>query len=141
LVGLVSDKIRGPETQEQKYKKEQKDRIKVQLHLIYKTKIMEALVDRTDIVDGALVKAVTAALPGESIERVLDETRRILIQRGLNYVRSEMNVASKDLIRIGYSPEDVKKIMDMFFLEPEKATQVAPPNSIPPRCLCFRWRR
>ena len=42
---------------------------------------MDELVKRTDVVDGALVKAITALLPGESIDRILDETRTILMKR------------------------------------------------------------
>jgi hypothetical protein len=114
---------------------------------------MEDLVDRTDLVDGALVKAVMAALPGESIERVLDETRKILIQRGLSYVKSEfsedMEIIIEDLAKIGYSIDDIKTILVLFFKDqatPERAHQLAeealrPINSTPRRCLCFRWRR
>jgi hypothetical protein len=47
---------------------------------------MEDLVDRKDLIDGELVKAVTKALPGASIERVLDETRIIIKLRSEKHV-------------------------------------------------------
>lgn len=48
---------------------------------------MDELIKKTRIVEGALVKAVMALLPGESIERVLDETRTIILKRILNDVK------------------------------------------------------
>lgn len=49
---------------------------------------MEDLVKRTDLVDAELVKAVGALLPGESLERILDETRNITLKRVLSAVKS-----------------------------------------------------
>lgn len=49
---------------------------------------MEDLVKRTEIVDAELVKAVKTLLPGESLERILDETRNIILKRALNVVKS-----------------------------------------------------
>ena len=49
---------------------------------------MEGLVKNAKIVDGELVKAVTALLPGESLERILDETRNITLKRVLGAVKS-----------------------------------------------------
>lgn len=100
---------------------------------------MDDLVNRSDLVDGALVKAVTAALPGESIERVLDETRRILIQRGLNYMRAEVAVVVEDLKKLGYCPEDIKIILNLFLKEPDLALE--PPSKTQPRCFCFLQKR
>lgn len=50
---------------------------------------MEALVKKTELVDAELVKAVGALLPGESLERILDETRNINLKRALNVVKSK----------------------------------------------------
>lgn len=49
---------------------------------------MEDLVKRTEIVDAELVKAVKTLLPGESLEKILDETRNIILKRALNVVKS-----------------------------------------------------
>lgn len=49
---------------------------------------MEDLVKNTKIVDAELVKAVGTLLPGESLERILDETRIITLKRLLNVVKS-----------------------------------------------------
>ena len=49
---------------------------------------MEDLVERTEIVDAELVRAVKTLLPGESLERILDETRNIILKRALDVVKS-----------------------------------------------------
>lgn len=49
---------------------------------------MEELVKNTEIVDAELVKAVGSLLPGESLERILDETRNITLKRVLSVVKS-----------------------------------------------------
>ena len=49
---------------------------------------MNDLVKNTNIVDGALVKAVTALMPGESIERILDAAREVNLKRTLNSVKA-----------------------------------------------------
>jgi len=42
---------------------------------------MDDLVKHTEIVDGALVKALTVLMPGESIERILDAAREVNLRR------------------------------------------------------------
>jgi hypothetical protein len=42
---------------------------------------MDELVKHTEIVDGALVKALTVLMPGESIERILDAAREVNLRR------------------------------------------------------------
>lgn len=49
---------------------------------------MEDLVKQPEIVDAELVKAVKTLLPGESLERILDETRNIILKRALGVVKS-----------------------------------------------------
>jgi hypothetical protein len=49
---------------------------------------MEDLVKRTEIVDAELVRAVGKLFPGESLERILDETRNITLKRVLSVVKS-----------------------------------------------------
>lgn len=102
---------------------------------------MEELVDQVDLVDGFLVKAVMALIPGESIERVLDETRNILIQRGLNYVKKEfaedVEIIADDLKDMGYSPDNINTILSLFFNKAVNFTG----STRHRRCLCFRWKR
>jgi hypothetical protein len=50
---------------------------------------MDELVKRTEIVDAQLVKAVTALMPGESIENILDETRIVTLKRVFNSIKSQ----------------------------------------------------
>jgi hypothetical protein len=49
---------------------------------------MEDLVKKTKIVDAELVKAVGTLLPGESLERILDETRNITLKRVMSAAKS-----------------------------------------------------
>jgi hypothetical protein len=49
---------------------------------------MDELVKNTAIVDGALVKAVTALMPGESIERILDVTREVNLKRVFDCIKA-----------------------------------------------------
>lgn len=50
---------------------------------------MEELVKNPKIVDAELVKAVGSILHGESLERILDEARSILLQRALIAVKTK----------------------------------------------------
>lgn len=50
---------------------------------------MEELVKNTAIVDGALVKALTALMPGESIEKILDASREVILKRVFNTLKSQ----------------------------------------------------
>ena len=82
---------------------------------------MDELVKNTAIVDGALVKAVTALMPGESIECILDETRLVLLKRvfdALKYRQFTTVVHLVDEIKMsGLSEEDAKKVMMWFVLD------------------------
>ena len=49
---------------------------------------MDELVKNTGIVDGELVKAVTALMPGESIERILDVTREVNLKRVFDSIKA-----------------------------------------------------
>ena len=50
---------------------------------------MDELVKNTAIVNGALVKALTVLMPGESIERILDESRAIILKRTFNSLKMQ----------------------------------------------------
>lgn len=50
---------------------------------------MDELVKNTKIVDGALVKALTALMPGESIEKILDTSREVILKRVFNMLKSQ----------------------------------------------------
>ena len=50
---------------------------------------MDELVNNTAIVDGALMKALAVLMPGESIERILDESRSINMKRIFNTLKTK----------------------------------------------------
>jgi|688.fasta_scaffold100870_5 hypothetical protein len=82
---------------------------------------MDELVKNTVIVDSQLVKAVTALMPGESIECILDETRLVILKRvfnSLKYRHFTTVVHLVDEIKTsGLTEEDAKKVMMWFVLD------------------------
>jgi hypothetical protein len=77
---------------------------------------MEDLVKNTKIVDAELVRAVTALLPGESLERILDETRNITLKRVLGAVKSRQFSTVIHLVEhlktVGLTWEDAAIVMN-----------------------------
>jgi hypothetical protein len=76
---------------------------------------MDELVKNTAIVDGALVKAVTTLMPGESIDRILDATREVNLKRVLNSVNARgyetvIHLVA-NLYTDGLSEEDIKTLL------------------------------
>jgi hypothetical protein len=88
---------------------------------------MDELVKNTAIVDGALVKAVTALMPGESIERILDAAREVNLKRVLNSVNARgyetVIHLVDDLNSRGLSEEDIKTLLT-WTEDPEAKTLV-----------------
>ena len=76
---------------------------------------MDELVKHTEIVDGALVKALTVLMPGESIERILDATREVNLKRVLNSVNARGYETVIHLVENlnsdGLSEEDIKTLL------------------------------
>lgn len=88
---------------------------------------MDELVKNTAIVDGALVKAVTTLMPGESIDRILDATREVNLKRILNSVNERgyetvIHLVG-DLYADGLSEEDIKTLLT-WTEDPEAKTLV-----------------
>jgi hypothetical protein len=93
---------------------------------------MDELVGRIEIVDGALVKEVTALMPGASIEAILDATRSITLKRVFNAIKSRAFTRAVEEIKIsGLSDEDSKIVLTWIGEEcPEaKALVDAAPNN------------
>ena len=82
---------------------------------------MDDLVHKSEIVDAALVKAVTALMPGASIEDILDSTRSITLKRVFNHLKTQDFTTVVHLVdeikTSGLSEEDAKKIMTWFVLD------------------------
>lgn len=76
---------------------------------------MDELVKNTAIVDGALVRAVTSLMPGESIEKILDATREVNLKRVLNSVKAHgyetVIHLVDDLKADGLTDEDIKTVL------------------------------
>jgi hypothetical protein len=76
---------------------------------------MDELVKNTAVVDGALVRAVTSLMPGESIEKILDATRDVNLKRVLNSVKARgyetVIHLVDDLHADGLSDEDIKTVL------------------------------
>lgn len=76
---------------------------------------MDELVKNKTVTDGALVKAVTALMPGESIEKILDAAREVNLKRVLNTVKARgyetVIHLVDDLEADGLSTEDIVKIL------------------------------
>jgi len=82
---------------------------------------MDDLVHKSEIVDAALVKAVTALMPGASIEDILDSTRSITLKRVFNHLKTQDFTTVVHLVdeikTSGLSEEDAKKIMTWFIID------------------------
>jgi hypothetical protein len=76
---------------------------------------MDELVKNTAIVDGALVKAVSALMPGDTIEKILDAAREVNLKRILNSVKArgyETVIHLVDDLHADGSPEeDIKTLL------------------------------
>ena len=76
---------------------------------------MDELVKNTAIVDSALVKAVTALMPGESIEKILDTAREVNLKRVLDSIKARgydtVFHLVADLDSAGLSEEDIKTLL------------------------------
>lgn len=76
---------------------------------------MDELVKNTAIVDGALVKAVTVLMPGESIERILDAAREVNLKRVFDSIKARgyetVIHLVDDLNSRGLSEEDIKTLL------------------------------
>lgn len=82
---------------------------------------MDDLIHKSEIVDAALVKAVTALMPGASIEDILDNTRSVTLKRIFNHLKMQDFTTVVHLVdeikTSGLSEEDAKKIMTWFILD------------------------
>ena len=82
---------------------------------------MDELVKNRAIVDGALVRAVTALMPGESIERILDATREVNLKRVFESIKARgyetVIHLVDDLHADGVTEEDIKILLT--WLDPE----------------------
>lgn len=82
---------------------------------------MDDLVHKSEIVDAALVKAVTALMPGASIEDILDGTRSVTLKRVFNHLKTQDFTTVVHLVdeikTSGLSEEDAKKIMKWFLVD------------------------
>lgn len=76
---------------------------------------MDELVKNKTVTDGALVKALTALMPGESIEKILDAAREVNLKRVLNSVKArgyETVIHLVDELEAdGLTHEDIKTIL------------------------------
>jgi hypothetical protein len=76
---------------------------------------MDELVGRIEIVDAALVKAVTVLMPGASIEAILDAARAVTLKRVFNAIKSQTFttvIHMVDEIKLsGLSEEDSKIVL------------------------------
>ena len=86
---------------------------------------MDELVKNTAVVDGALVKAVTALMPGESIEKILDATRdvnlrRVLISAKARGYETVIHLVD-DLHADGLPEEDIKTLLTRLGQEDSEA--------------------
>ena len=88
---------------------------------------MDELVKNTAIVDGDLVRAVTALMPGEGIESILDATREVNLKRVLNSVNARgyetIIHLVNDLYADGVSKEDIETLLN-WTKDPEAKTLV-----------------
>lgn len=117
---------------------------------------MDELVKNTAVVDGALVKAVTSLMPGESIEKILDATREVILKRVLNSVKAQgyetVIHLVDDLKAEGLTEEDIKTVL-LWTEDPEAKVLVEsglvnsvlkfvsePTDSTPSHCIRLRLR-
>ena len=88
---------------------------------------MDELVKNKTVTDGALVKALTALMPGESIEKILDAAREVNLKRVLNSVKERGYETVFHLVdeleANGLTHEDIKTILT-WTEDPEAKTLV-----------------
>jgi len=76
---------------------------------------MDELVKNKSITDGALVKALTTLMPGESIEKILDAAREVNLKRILNNAKArgyETVIHLVDELEAdGLTHEDIKTVL------------------------------
>jgi len=80
---------------------------------------MDELVKNTAVMDGALVRAVTSLMPGESIEKILDVTREVNLRRTLNSVKARGYETVIHLVNDlktvdGLTPEDIRAVLTLM---------------------------
>lgn len=118
---------------------------------------MDELVKNKTITDGALVKALTTLMPGESIEKILDAAREVNLKRVLNTVRTrgyETVIHLVDELEAdGLTNEDIKAILTLIGQDDPEAKAlvesglldsilkfVSIPEPSTPRGCCIRLR-
>lgn len=86
---------------------------------------MDELVHKSEVVDAALVKAVTALMPGASIDEILDCTRSVLLKRVYTFLRGRHHPTVvhliDEIILKGLQETDAKQIMN-FFIDDENVS-------------------
>lgn len=84
---------------------------------------MDELVKNTKITDSELVRAVGSLLPGESIERVLDEVRAINFKRAVNVIKSKQFLTVIHVIEhlktTGLTSSDITNILCKLIEDPD----------------------
>ena len=84
---------------------------------------MDELVKNTKISDAELVRAVGSLLPGESIERVLDEVRTINFKRVVNVIKSKQFLTVIHVIEhlktSGLTPSDITNVLSKLIEDPD----------------------
>jgi len=119
---------------------------------------MDELIKNTAVVDGALVRAVTSLMPGESIERILDVTRDVNIKRVINSVKARgyetVIHLVDDLEADGLTHEDIRAVLTLMGQEDPEAKAlvesglldsvlkfVSVPESNTPHGCCIRLKK
>ena len=115
---------------------------------------MDELVKNTAIVDGALVRAVTALMPGESIEKILDAAREVNLKRVLISVKAggcdTVIHLVDELYTAGLPEEDIKTLLTWIGHDALTLVESALLNSVlkfiskketntPPKLKCLKW--
>jgi hypothetical protein len=118
---------------------------------------MDELVKNRAIVDEALVRAVTALMPGESIERILDATREVNLKRVFESIKARgyetVIHLVDDLHADGLSEEDIKTLLTWIGQEDPEAKALVesgllnsvlkfmsePEPSIHSKTSCLKW--
>jgi hypothetical protein len=84
---------------------------------------MDQLVENTKIVDAELVRAVGSLLPGESLERILDEVRVIISKRAMKVIKSKQFLTVIHVIEhlktAGLTPSDITNILWKLAEDPD----------------------
>ena len=118
---------------------------------------MDELVKNTAIVDGALVRAVTALMPGERIEKILDAARDVNLKRVLNSVKARGYETVIHLVEYlhadGLHEDDIKTLLLWMGQEDPDAKALIESGlfnsvlkfiskketSTPPKLKCLKW--